>query len=694
MNIKSNIQSKTKLVLAMFAVLLLVGCDHGSREDVLLKEWSFLYDDIWYNARVPGCIHTDLQDQGLIDNPFYADNEDSVRWVEHKTWTYRASFNCPASKYENISLLFEGIDTYADIFLNDSLLGKAANMFRPHEFVLSRDLLKKGTNVVTVRFYPTGAFDSTALAALGYDVPDHRVFTRKAPYQQGWDWGPRLNTCGLWKPVHLVMWNSNDTSAIQVLDDMYAERVAPYAKLFPYKDVRLIQDTDSIGQSFTFQVDGKPLFIKGANWIPAHSFPIIEREGMRQRYRHLLCSAKDCGFNMIRVWGGGIYEPEFFYDLCDSLGLMVWQDFMYSCAFYPGDEAFLDEARAEARYQVRRISRHPCVVLWCGNNEVQNGWEDWGWQQQFGYTEAQQQQIKADIERLFGVGGLLDSVVKEYGNGRQYIATSPLYGWGHPECVTHGDSHYWGVWWGEQPFEIYATKTGRFMSEYGFQSYPAWSTIQNFCPKNQLTINSPTMIHHQKHGRGVEIIDKAMREYYGVDSRKLSLEDYCYVSQLLQAWGVGYGILQHIKHQPHCMGTLFWQLNDCWPVASWSSIDYYGNWKALQYRVRDLFSDDVNLQKWESYYSRHPKAVKLHKPRYKTAVSVKKGVLYVTLNAENMLRDVMLQTSPHVDGHFEDNYFDMKPGQQKTVKFIPYDRSVDISGIEVTVKTLNDIIGK
>ena len=231
------------------------------------------------------------------------------------------------------------------------------------------------------------------------------------------------------------------------------------------------------------------------------------------------------------------------------------------------------------------------------------------------------------------------------------------------------------------------------MSEYGFQSYPDYSTVCRYCPEDQRYIDSPVMKSHQKHGRGLEIIDKAMRQYYGVDSRSLSLEDFCYVSQLLQAWGTGYGIFQHLQQQPHCMGTLFWQLNDCWPVASWSSIDCYGNWKALHYRARDLYSDTVDMNHWKSYYKTLPKNLRLPKAKYQLTPNLnRKGQFSVTLTAQTNLRDVMLQTEPHVDGHFSNNYFDLPAGQTAHIVFIPNNPNSDLSKTTVTLKCLNEVL--
>ena len=453
---------------------------------------------------------------------------------------------------------------------------------------------------------------------------------------------------------------------------------------------------------------GEPLFIKGANWIPVHSFP-VDNKANRDRYRLLLTSAKEAGFNMLRVWGGGIYEHDYFFDLCDSLGLMVWMDFNFSTMLYPDNPEMLESIKEEAYQNVRRIAKHPCVVLWCGNNEVKNGWEDWGWQGVYNWTPEQRARLEKAMDTIFGYSStpgntsstsILAQAVRDCDPlQRPYITTSPLYGWGHPECTTHGDSHYWGVWWGEEPFEKYKEKTGRFMSEYGFQSYPMLSTIRQFCPEDQLYIDSPTLRSHQKHGRGLQIIDKAMRQYYGFDSKSLSLEDFCYVSQLLQAWGTGYGIFCHIS-DPRCAGTLYWQLNDSWPVASWSSIDYYGNWKALHYRAQALYSLTLSegsryrqsLEYWQQYYSVYPKNRQYPDPKYRISQAWQSdGSLVVTIKAETDLYDVYIDTDPHINGHFTSNFFDLKAGEKQTTKFVPVDPKADVTNVKVTVRTLNEL---
>ena len=668
-----------KRIVYILLPLLFAACTQKP-DRVELTDWQFEYNGRWYPATVPGFIYTDLMANGLIPDPYYGTNEDSVQWVyNERQWTYRTTIALKSlPKCDTLWLITEGLAGPCKIDIDGRYLFFYDNMF------ISNDLEFEpiGDSVrITVTFLPLEHNDWSIgqyLKSIRYGIPlpDRRAFTRIAPYQQGWDWGPTLPTCGIWKPVYIT--NSSPS------------RSSRLSRISRKTSVELRQEKDSIGQSFTFYRDGKPIFIKGANWIPVHSFP-VDNKANRDRYRLLLTSTKEAGFNMLRVWGGGIYEHDYFFDLCDSLGLMIWMDFNFSTMLYPDNPEMLESIKKEAYQNVRRIAKHPCVVLWCGNNEVKNGWEDWGWQDVYHWTPEQRARLQHGIDTLFSEDGILAQAVKYCDPlQRPYITTSPLYGWGHPECVTHGDSHYWGVWWGEEPFEKYAEKTGRFMSEYGFQSYPMISTIRQFCPEDQLYIDSPTLHSRQKHPRGREIIDKAMRQYYGFDSHTLSLEDFCYVSQLLQAWGTGYGIFQHIKQQPHCMGTLYWQLNDCWPVASWSSIDYYGNWKALHYRTQALYADDMNLRQWEQYYSVYPKNRQYPQPLF-TVDTLDRDYIAVTINAKTDLYDVYVETEPHINGHFTRNFFDLKAGESTTTALVPADPKADVSHVKVTVRTLNDL---
>ena len=721
-----------KRCLVILLPLLLAAC--ATKPDMVeLSDWQFEYNGQEYPAAVPGFIHTDLMANGIIEDPYYGTNEDSVRWVGDSVWFYGTTIRkSELPEGDSLWLVFEGLAGQASLVINGELIYVMDNMFCQYKFLVSDFLLGLDDSTLNIglSFWPVSNThydeecealpgDSLKESQYGIPLPERRAFTRIAPYQQGWDWGPKLPTCGIWKPVYIT--NS-------LTEKTEGSRIRNYSDS-SVRDIELRQEQDSIGQSFTFYRDGKPIFIKGANWIPVHSFPVLDSAN-RARYRHLLCSAKEAGFNMLRVWGGGIYEHDYFYNLCDSLGLMVWQDFIFAGTPYPDSPDMLQSIREEARQQISRIAKHPCVVLWCGNNEVKNGWEDWGWQGQFNWTPEQRARLEKAMDTIFGYSStssntsttsILSQAVRDCDPlQRPYITTSPLYGWGHPECVTHGDSHYWGVWWGEEPFEKYAEKTGRFMSEYGFQSYPMLSTLKCVIPNvepfhetahvydnnketfHETSLRIPALRSHQKHPRGVQIIDKAMRQYYGFESRTLSLDDYCYVSQLLQAWGVGYGIFQHIKQfvvsgdtPSHCMGTLYWQLNDCWPVASWSSIDYYGNWKALHYRAQALYADNVDLRKWEQYYNVYPKDRTYPEPKYNIGQAWQSdGSLVVTIKAESDLYDVYIDTDPHIDGHFSRNFVDLKAGDKLRTVFIPADQEADVSNVKVTARTLNDIYRK
>lgn len=591
---------KIKHILPLsLALLLFAGCRHHSQFTLPLQDWLFMYQGQWHKAAVPGCIHADLMSAGIIQDPYLDTNEQRYSWVGDSVWTYRTTFTMPRwrrRQARHYDLVFAGLDTRAVIVLNGREVGKACNMFRTWRYGID-SLLVKGDNVLEVRFYPEASYDDSCAAAAPYVYPDKRVFTRTAPYQQGWDWGPRLNTCGIWQPCWIEGWTDErpeGTVRGKGMPGFFGSWGDESKRNVSHYDVTLQRDSGA----FCFVIDGVPVYMRGANWVPAHSYPMLD-EAQKTRYRRLLCSAKEAHFNMIRVWGGGIYEPDYFYELCDSLGLYVWQDFDYSCAIYPGDSAFLENARIEAEEQVRRLCKHKCIVLWCGNNEVKNGWEDWGWQEQYGYTPAQCCEIEENMDKLFGSDGILAAAVKKWAPGVPYLPSSPVWGWGHDESVTDGDAHYWGVWWGEQPFETYREKTGRFMSEYGFQGYPPFTTVARFLPQAQQLVAGgatasrllalPAMRAHQKHARGVAIIDQAMQRYFGSTSSEVSLPRYLYLSQLCQAYGTGMGIAAHRIRKGHCWGTLYWQLNDCWPVASWSSIDYYGNWKALQYAAKRLY---------------------------------------------------------------------------------------------------------
>jgi beta-mannosidase len=287
--------------------------------------------------------------------------------------------------------------------------------------------------------------------------------------------------------------------------------------------------------------------------------------------------------NMLRIWGGGIYENDIFYDLCDEKGILIWQDFMFACAMHPGDKEFLSNVKQEAEDQVKRLRNHSSIALWCGNNENAEGWNRWGWQN--GRTEIEKKEIWNDYLAVFD--SILPKTVTKYSE-TNYWESSPKFGRGNPKYEFEGDAHDWWVWHDARPFEHFQKQVPRFMSEFGFQSFPSYETIKYINQKEKIDLKTDGIKSHQKHSRGFQLIDEYMQRDYKIPT---SDEDYVYVSQLLQAKGIVMGIEAHRRAKPYNMGTLYWQLNDCWPAISWSSIDYFGNWKALQYKVKKAYED-------------------------------------------------------------------------------------------------------
>lgn len=350
------------------------------------------------------------------------------------------------------------------------------------------------------------------------------------------------------------------------------------------KTVQIVQEPDAKGFSFYFKVNGVPMYAKGANYVPEE---MIETWIKPENTQKLLKMAQEAHFNMLRVWGGGIYPSDDFFNICDTLGILVWEDFMYAGTMYPYDEAFLENAKIEALEQVKHLASHPSLGLWCGGNEISEGYYNWGWQQSLDWSEEDDQAIKAGYDRLFET--ILPNVVEIFDGTRPYWPSSPSKGWGRPESLTQGDVHYWGVWWGEQPYEMYREKVGRFNSEYGYQSYPDYSTLEKIAQGEPLSKDAKVIAAHQKHARGTQLIDDFIQRYYP-EAQPKDFEEYVHLSQLSQAYGMEIAIEAHRTAKPYNMGTLYWQLNDAWPVTSWSSIDYYGNPKVFHEKLKTLFA--------------------------------------------------------------------------------------------------------
>lgn len=354
-----------------------------------------------------------------------------------------------------------------------------------------------------------------------------------------------------------------------------------------FRDIELVHKPDSLGTSFYFRVNGEPLFVKGANYIPQDLFlPRVDSA----RYEKLIKQVKDANINMLRVWGGGIYENDYFYELCDQNGILVWQDFMFANSMYPSDKAFRENVRAEIEDNVKRLNKHACLALWCGNNEIEVGWNNWGWQEKFGYNEQQSAEIWANYEYIFKE--MIPNTLKEHAPNAYYVHTTPLSNWGKTENFDQATMHYWGVWHGEDELEAYRTKIGRFVSEYGFQSYPAAEMLKKYIPVGSFNLNSDEMKNRQKSYVGNELILKAIKKYYGENAipEEMGLDKWMSASQKVQAHAYSMAIGAHRMDAPRCMGTLFWQLNDCWPGPSWSILDYAGTEKAAYSAVKYAYS--------------------------------------------------------------------------------------------------------
>jgi beta-mannosidase len=586
-------------------------------------------------------------------------------------------------KAPHLELVFEGLDTYADVYVNGRHVLSADNMFRAWKVPISALVQSKG-NTLKVRFRSPVREDLPKLEKLGYPLPASNdqsevgglggkkisVFARKAPYHYGWDWGPRFVTCGIWREVRLEArseititdlfvqqlqvnasaarlkaiaeidcdreWSGElriSTEAVRIMKDVRLQRGSntvelememiepklwwcrglgnPHLYVFAaelveggetvsmksvrtgLRSIRLVREKDAWGTSFYVELNGVPVFAKGANHIPNDSFIT---EATNDRYRHEIATAAESNMNMLRVWGGGIYEDKAFYELCDEYGILVWQDFMFACSMYPGDEAFLENVRLEAEENVKRLRNHPCIALWCGNNEIDTAWSHydenggWGWKQQYG------PEIRArmweDYENIFH--RILPEAVSSFAPGADYWPSSPmcaLTGSRSQHAFStsvSGDVHYWGVWHAVEPFENYTVNIGRFMSEYGFQSFPEYKSVRMYAEPSDMALESEVMLAHQRNNRGNQLIKQYMDMYL---KEPRDFPSFLYMSQVLQAEAMKTAIEAHRRRKPFCMGSLYWQMNDCWPVASWAGMDYFGRWKALQYYAKRSFRD-------------------------------------------------------------------------------------------------------
>lgn len=610
-------------------------------------------------AAVPGCVHTDLMAAGVLDDPYYDQNELKQKWIGWTDWSYRTTFTVPdgARRHEHIALCFEGLDTVATVMLNGERLGTTENMHMAYRFEI-KPLLRPGENELIVTFASPNryAYDWEAkLGALPYlntEVPFN--FIRKMACNFGWDWGPALVTSGIWLPVSLQAWDGGrfdgvrplvteatpDRAALEVHVDLVrstaeplrvaaaltdpdgevvaeASAVAGDALLLPLvvdepllwwprgygdqplytltltlysgaapldrwegrvglRQTRLLTPADEIGSAFVIEINGQAIWCKGANWIPDDCFLNRVDEA---RYRQRITQATDAHMNMLRVWGGGFYENQTFYDICDELGVMVWQDFPFACAAYPESGPFPALVEAEARHQVTRLSRHPSLVIWNGCNENIWGYFEWGWQEKLG-------------DRAWGAGYYLDilpRVVAELDPSRPYWPGSPYSGSMDlpPNANEHGNRHVWDAWFGGN-YTVYRGHRPRFSSEFGFQAPAGWATLSEAMPAAELTPGSGGLAHRQKSPGSNERLEVHMREFFNAEG--VDFLDWLYLLQVNQMRALTLGVEWFRSLQPVCMGTLYWQLNDCWPALSWSSVDSNARLKPMWYATRRFYA--------------------------------------------------------------------------------------------------------
>ena len=597
-------------------------------------------------ATVPGSIHTDLMAQGLIADPFLDDNERLLAWIGYCDWNYTLEFEWSGTDKAHTDLVFEGIDTVASVYLNGHKISDVANQHRSYRYPVQK-LLISGKNKLEVKFQSPIRYADRMSLELGYRPHvNHHPYNavRKMAANFGWDWGIDTSTVGLFKPVYLdsydvrikelrpvlsfdenlgyaninVVLEGSSNKPLQIklgdqvvtiaetrigensaeltiqnpelwyptgegkqnlytLEVVLGDPADPAQTISSQVGFRRIQvefpkSEDGIG--FQFVVNDKPTYIRGVNWIPDDAFVHrITKQSLRKR----LEQARDANINLIRVWGGGLYESEDFYELCDELGLMVWQDFLFACASY-SEEGLGEEVEAEARENITRIMTHPSLALWNGNNENLWGHQEWNWQQRL-------------EGKTWGAGfyyELLPSLVAELDPGRAYTPGSPYSP--DPDHLHNdpdfGSVHIWDLW-NQKDYPHYLDYKPRFVAEFGWQGPANWATIKESISDDPLTPESPGMIIHQKAMSGNDKLTDGLVNHFALPN---NMEDWHFAMQLNQANAIRFGLLHMRSEYPRCMGSVVWQLNDCWPVTSWAAIDGKGREKPLYFSIAQSYS--------------------------------------------------------------------------------------------------------
>ena len=619
-------------------------------------------ENSWFPASVPGTVYTDLLENGQMEDPFWKDNENKALALMEKDYEYETVFQCDElRKSKKVWLRFEGLDTIADVYVNEKHVGNAENMHRIWEYDVT-DVLTDGDNTLRVYFHSPLQYIKEAYAKQptrgSEDAMDGFVHIRKAHCMFGWDWGAHLPDAGMFRPVYLmgveegridsvrihqiheegkvslefsvlrnpaedlkkeipcggddgftynVQVTAPDGTVVTAVDSPKNVEIANPQLWWPngigkqplyevsvtlYKDGKEVDvwtrkiglrtmtmhlEPDEWGISFAHQVNGKDIFAMGADYIPEDHLLGRVNPGTT---RKLLEQCKAANFNAVRVWGGGYYPEDWFYDICDELGLMVWQDFMFACAVYDLTPEFEANIRAEFVDNIKRLRHHASLGLWCGNNEMEQFVSEGNW-------VSKPSEVR---DYLFMYERVIPEVLKQYDPDTFYWPASPSSGgsFDDPRDPNRGDVHYWDVWHGNKPFSDYRNYFFRYASEFGFQSFPSMKTIETISDDPaDWNIFSYIMEKHQRNaGANGKILNYLQQTYRYPTQFPVLL----YASQMLQAEAIKYGVEHFRRNRGRCMGAIYWQLNDCWPVASWASIDYWGRWKALHYYAKRFFA--------------------------------------------------------------------------------------------------------
>ena len=605
---------------------------------------------------MPGTVYTDLLRNGKMEDPFWKDNEDKICALMEKDYEYRCRFTLLPGMLKNhrVVLHFDGLDTLAEIYVNQTYAGKAFNMHRIWEFDV-KDLLQEGENELQVIFHSPLKYIAEAYKKYGNigndDTYEGFMHLRKAHYMFGWDWGAHLPDAGIFRPVSLLgiqearidnvyIQQSHGEDRVSltfrvevgesvkslpstftytvrikepegrtwVLEDSPEELTIENPKLWwvnnlgsqPLYDicvtlryqgtildtwerkiglrqVTMRREKDRWGESFAHELNGRSIFAMGADYIPEDH--LLGRTG-REKTRKLLEACREANFNVIRVWGGGCYPEDWFYELCDEMGFLVWQDFMFACSVYELTPEFEENIRREFADNIKRIRHHASLGLWCGNNEMEMFVDEGCW-------VTKPSEVR---DYLFMYERILPEVLSKYDPQTFYWPASPSSGgsFDDPNDPDRGDVHYWKVWHGNRPFSEYRKHFFRYASEFGFQAFPFKKTLEQITDDPEdFNIFSYVMEKHQRnYGANGKIMNYLQQTYrYPTEFTTL-----LYASQLLQADAIRYGVEHFRRNRGRCMGAVYWQLNDCWPVVSWSSIDYGGRWKALHYYAKRFFA--------------------------------------------------------------------------------------------------------